>query len=47
MTTANEILITLIRFMFFTLDKLAVLILSLAVRIVYKVPSMKARAAPK
>ena len=46
MITANKILIILIRFIFFTLDKLAVFILSLAVSIVYKAPRMKANAAP-
>ena len=47
MTIANEILIVFILFMFFTLDNLDVFILNLAVSIVYKVPGIKAKNAPK
>ena len=47
MIIANEILMVLILFIFFTLDKLDVFILNLAVSIVYKVPGIKAKNAPK
>ena len=46
MTIANEILTVLTLLTFFTLDKLDVFILNLAVSIVYKVPSMNAKDAP-
>ena len=47
MTIANEVLMVLILLIFFTLDKLDVFILSLAVSIVYKVPGINAKNAPK
>ena len=46
MTIANEVLMVLILLMFFTLDKLDVFTLNLAVSIVYKVPSINAKDAP-
>ena len=47
MTIPNKVLIVLTLLIFFTLDKFDVFLLSLAVSIVYKVPGIKAKDAPK